>query len=273
MSTEHVPDRLAGRYASGDPGIPADELWAVEAHLESCARCRDRLRLMLPARAPEVAALVDGVWAGLLPALHGAAPAPGRRRRRSLAAWLTPAMVPWAGMSLIVAVLAVVFDGAFRGAGAGGGVAVLLAAPVLPVLGVAASWAAGADPMHELVAATPRAGLPLVLRRTAAVLLVLIPILLVAGAWTGVVIAQWLLPCLAFTTGTLALGGLVGVARAAGTLVAAWTVTVPALAATTGQWTAPLRTDVLPVWAGLMVIGAAVVVARRGGHTALAASR
>ena len=62
---------------------------------------------------------------------------------------------------------------------------VLLAAPVLPLLGVAASWSRALDPAHELVAATPAAGLPLLLWRTLVVLAVVVPAALVAGVVTG----------------------------------------------------------------------------------------
>ena len=42
MSLEHVPTAVLERYAAGEAGIGADALWAVEAHLEWCAPCRER---------------------------------------------------------------------------------------------------------------------------------------------------------------------------------------------------------------------------------------
>src|SRR5947199_130220 len=59
-------------------------------------------------------------------------------------------------------------------------------------------------------------------RRTVAVLAVVLPVLGLAGWLTGTAPALWLLPSLAFTTGTLALGGVVGVSRAAYALIAVW---------------------------------------------------
>ncbi len=103
---------------------------------------------------------------------------------------------------------------------------VLLVAPVAPLLGVAAVWSAGLDPAHELVVASPRAGLYMVLRRTLAVLVVVIPALTVAGWLAGASPARWLLPCLAFTAGALALGELIGLRWAAGGLALAWTAGV-----------------------------------------------
>ncbi len=48
------------------------------------------------------------------------------------------------------------------------------------------------------------------------------PTLLVVGWLTGTEPVLWLLPSLAFTTGTLALGGLIGVSRAAYGLITVW---------------------------------------------------
>ncbi|TFV29984.1 hypothetical protein E4K10_46945 [Streptomyces sp. T1317-0309] len=58
---------------------------------------------------------------------------------------------------------------------------------------VAASWTQKLDPMGELTVSTSRAGLQLVLRRTAVVLAVLIPVLAVAGGVSGVSPAMCLL--------------------------------------------------------------------------------
>ena len=91
----------------------------------------------------------------------------------------------------------------------------LLAAPVLPLLGVAASWSRVFDPAYDLVAATPAAGLSLLLRRTAVVLAVIVPAALLAGVVTDADgVATWLLPCLALTAAALALGSVTGLVRA-----------------------------------------------------------
>ncbi|MDX3855638.1 zf-HC2 domain-containing protein [Streptomyces sp. AK02-01A] len=275
MSVEHASERLIGRYARGDTGISGDEIWALEAHLEACAVCRARLSAVAEERAPAVTALVDGVWAELGPLLPDIAPMPPRRRwAPALSAWASPVMVPWLCMAAFVALLAVVFD---ITAGRSGGhpgeeiSGVLLVAPVLPVLGVAASWARGIDPSYELTAATPRAGLELVLRRTASVLVVVICLLLVAGGLTGTTVALWLLPCLAFTAGTLALGGLIGVTRAAVALVAVWAAVIVTPTVALSRMSFALRTDSLPVWGAVLALGVAVVIARRGAYTLLGA--
>ncbi|MEV7170446.1 zf-HC2 domain-containing protein [Streptomyces sp. NPDC093224] len=293
MSAEHASMRIIDAYALGEEDIAADELWAVEAHLEACRSCRDRLASAVVEQAPAVTALVDTVWSGLEAELSTAPPVPQTRRRRTagrsarlprrlprrlsrrLSRWLTPTMVPWLAMIATVTVLALVLDLAGRGNGtAVGDVSfVLLLAPVLPVLGVAASWSRGLDPAYELTAAAPRAGLSLVLRRTAAVLAVLVPVLLVAGWFTGVMLAQWLLPCLAFTSATLALGGAVGVTRAAVALVAVWAAVIVAPALASGRAAFALQSAGLPAWGLALALGTAVVIARRGAYSVLGAHR
>ncbi|MFJ9244583.1 zf-HC2 domain-containing protein [Streptomyces sp. NPDC101776] len=286
MGAAHASPRLIDGYARGGTDLAADEVWAVEAHLEGCRVCRDRLSAAVATRAPDVAALVGGVWSGLEPRLAGVAPLP-RRRFRSvrLSSWLTPAMVPWLAMTVGVTLLALLLDLVGGGPGLGGGAGsgsrqvslVLLLAPVLPVLGVAASWSRALDPAYELTASVPRAGLQLVLRRTASVLAVVVPALLAAGWATGVpgvTAAQWLLPCLAFTSTTLALGGVVGVTRAAVALVVVWAavVVIPTLAAS--RATFALRTGGgLPVWGLVLMLGVGVVIARRGAYAELGAHR
>jgi hypothetical protein len=203
------------------------------------------------AGVPAVASLVDTVWSGLEPQLAVTATMPRRRRWSApLSRWMTPTMVPWLAMVVGVTLLALLLDlydnGSGFGSGSGEVSLVLLLAPVLPVLGVAASWSRGLDPAYELTASVPRAGLYLVLRRTASVLAVVVPVLLVGGWVTGVMVAQWLLPCLAFTSTTLALGGVVGVTRAAVVLATVWAGVVVAPTVATTVRPSPCRRTVCP---------------------------
>ncbi|MFJ9743332.1 zf-HC2 domain-containing protein [Streptomyces sp. NPDC101166] len=280
MSVEHASMRIIDGYARGGTDLAADEVWALEAHLEACRVCRERLSAAVAAQAPAVAALVATVWSGLEPQLAVTATMPhGRRWPARLSArlsrWLTPTMAPWLSMVVAVTLLALLLDLAGSGSGSGSGEVslVLLFAPVLPVLGVAASWSRGLDPAYELTASAPRAGLQLVLRRTASVLAVVVPALLVGGWMTGVMVAQWLLPCLAFTSTTLALGGVVGVTRAAVTLALVWAAVVVAPTAAAGRTTFALQTGALPVWGLVLTLGIGVVIARRGAYCVLGAHR
>jgi hypothetical protein len=270
MNVEHASMRIIDGYARGGTGIAADEVWALESHLEACRECRDRLSAALTTEAPAVAVLVDTVWSGLEPQLATAVPMPPRRRWSArLSVWMTPVMVPWLAMAVGVTLIALLLD--VVGSGSGDVSLVLLLAPVLPVLGVAASWSRGLDPAYELTASAPRAGLYLVLRRTASVLAVVVPALLVGGWVTGVTAAQWLLPCLAFTAAALALGGVVGVTRAAAALVAVWAAVIVAPTLAASRTTFALETGGLPVWGLLLALGIGVLIARRGAYSVLGA--
>ncbi|MEW1718188.1 zf-HC2 domain-containing protein [Streptomyces sp. NPDC093109] len=278
MTVEHASTRIIEGYARGGADLAADELWAVEAHLGECRGCRDRLSAAVGAEAPAVAALVDTVWSGLEPRLAVTATMPrGRRWSARLSRWMTPTMVPWLAMVVVVTLLALLLDLVDDGSGAGSAFGfvpgevslVLLFAPVLPVLGVAASWSRGLDPAYELTASAPRAGLQLVMRRTASVLGVVVPVLLVGGWATGVMVAQWLLPCLAFTAATLALGGVVGVTRAAVVLAAVWAAVVVAPTLATSRTAFALQTDALPAWGLALALAIGVVIARRGAYSVL----
>ncbi|MGW0838954.1 zf-HC2 domain-containing protein [Streptomyces sp. NPDC002787] len=272
MSVEHASTRIIDAYARGDTDIAADEVWALEAHLETCRVCRDRLSDAVADRTPAVTSLVAHVWADLEPQVATTRTMPRRRRRPAwLSGWLTPTMVPWLAMAASVTLLALVLDLADTGLGTGKVSPVLLLAPVLPVLGVAASWSRGLDPAYELTASVPRAGLDLLLRRTASVLAVVVPVLLTAGSATGVTAGRWLLPCLAFTSATLALGGVVGVTRAAVGLVAVWAAVVVAPTVATSRTTFALQSDGLPVWGLILALGIGVVIARRGAYSVLGA--
>jgi hypothetical protein len=253
--TWHASPRLLARYAAADPVLAADVEWAVEVHLETCADCRARLAA---GATDDVARLVDRVWTALEPD----AP-PARVRRRWVTTWATPVMVPWLAMTAVVTLLAVVAD---RLVAPPYPSLALLLAPVAPVAGVAAAWARGLDPSYELVAATPRAGLHLVLRRTVAVLAVVVPLMAVA-TWTSPL--RWLLPCLAFTVATLALGGFVGVRRAAVALTAAWALFVAGPSVVAARPPAVLEPAALGVWAAVLVAAAAVVRVRASVYTRL----
>ncbi|MFI6338830.1 zf-HC2 domain-containing protein [Streptomyces sp. NPDC050535] len=272
MSVDHASKRIIDGYARGDTDIAADEVWALEAHLEACRFCRDQLSAVVDAEVPAVAVLVDTVWSGLELQLAVTATMPrGRRWSARLSRWMTPTMLPWLAMVAGVTLLALLLD--LVDTGSGDVSLVLLLAPVLPVLGVAASWSRGLDPAYELTASVPRAGLHLVLRRTASVLGVVVPALLVGGWATGVMVAQWLLPCLAFTSMTLALGGLLGVTRAAVGLAAVWAAVVVAPTLATSRTAVALRTDALPLWGLVLALGIGVVIARRGAYAVLGAHR
>ncbi|GAA2711384.1 MULTISPECIES: anti-sigma factor family protein [Actinoplanes] len=223
--TGHPNPTWITRYADGDPALDEATVWSVEVHLEDCADCRALLTTDVP---DDLRALLERVAAGVDEGVT-TGPAPARRRPWSAARhrWLIWQLVPWLTMTIAVLGCAVLLQGLQPSLPS----LVLLLAPVAPLPGVAVAWSRGSDPAWELIAGTPTAGLPLLLRRTAAVLAVVIPVLGLASDRTGASLALALLPCLAFTTVTVALGVFVGVRRAALGLAAGWglAVAVPSL--------------------------------------------
>jgi hypothetical protein len=271
----HVPSGLLERYVAGAAGLGADVEWAVEVHLEGCAGCRDRLAEAVARGSPATTLLLERVRGGLVAEVARSPRMPARRRwlPGRLSRWATPALPPRLGMTVLVVLAAVGLDLADAAATGRYPSLVLLLAPVAPLLGVAAAWSRGLDPAHELVVASPRAGLELVLRRTVVILAVVIPALGVAGWLVGTSPARWLLPCLAFTVGALALGEVVGLHRAATGLALGWAAVAVAPSLATARPPVLLAAATLPGWAAATVVVAIVLVVRRGAYTGLASGR
>jgi hypothetical protein len=170
-------------------------------------------------------------------------------------------------MTVLVVGAAVALDVADGAAGGRFPSLVLLVAPVAPLVAVASAWSRRLDPAYEVVAASPRAGLDLVLRRTLAVLAVVIPVLAAAGAVVGVSPARWLLPCLAFTAGALALGEVVGLHQATRGLAAVWIVAVAGPSLVADRVPVVLDPASRPVWLAALIGTAALLALRRHIYT------
>jgi hypothetical protein len=255
--TDHPNPSVISRYAGGDLDLDEATLWSVEVHLEGCADCRARLAGSTP---EDVLTLLDRVSNGVDQGITaGPAPVPARRRWSAMRhRWLVWQLVPWLTMTAAVlacAVLLQVLEPSLPSL-------VLLLAPVAPLPAVAVAWSRGSDPAWELIATTPSAGLPLLLRRTATVLAVIIPMLGLATDRTGVSLALALLPCLAFTTTAIALGAFIGVRLAALGLAAAWGSVVAVPAVFTAHLPVVLAPGSLGVWALIVVATAAVAMTR-----------
>jgi Putative zinc-finger len=276
VGTSHVPAELLDRYASGEAAAGArDAWWAVESHLESCPRCRHRLRETVARTSPATALLLERVQTVLVAEVARSPRMEARRRRPSgrWAMWITPTLLPRLAKTILVVLAAVGLDLADEAGAASYPSLVLLLAPVAPLLAVAAAWSRRLDPAYELVVAGPRAGLDLVLRRTVAVLAVVIPVLAVAGALVGASPARWLLPCLAFTTGALALGESIGLHRAATGLALGWAVVVVGPSLASAQAPVLLSAASVPGWALVTVVVAVVLVVRRRAYNSLTSTR
>ncbi|WP_328318182.1 hypothetical protein [Streptomyces sp. NBC_00388] len=252
----HPTTLVLARYADGGRGLDDAALWSVEVHLDACAQCRAHLAGNV---TPATTDLLDRVAVSLDQAVR-TSPLPARRRTRTVATVhrrrLARTLFPWLAVTLAVLGCGVLLDSAEPSLPS----LVLLLAPVAPLPGVAVAWSRRTDPVWELIATTPAAGLAMVLWRTLAVLVVVLPALLVAGATTGTSLALVLLPCLAFTAATLALGAFIGVRRAAIGLGAAWSgaVLLPSVAAT--SLSPVLQPGSNAVWAVTTVALAAVTL-------------
>jgi hypothetical protein len=108
-----------------------------------------------------------------------------------------------------------------------------------------------------------------VLRRTLAVLVVMLPVLALAGWITGVALAVCLVPCLAFTAGALALGTVFGVGRAALSLGALWVLAVIGPSLVTAQPSVLLTPASLPAWGLAAAMAVAVLTVRARAFTSL----
>ncbi|MFG1993860.1 hypothetical protein ACGFJ7_28175 [Actinoplanes sp. NPDC048988] len=216
----HPSLAVIARYADREAALDEVTAWSVEVHLESCADCRS---LMAGYATDDTRALLDRIAVGVDRGIAtGPAPAPRRRWAPARHRWLVWHLVPWLTMTVAVLACAALLQAvqpAFPSL-------VALLAPVAPLPGVAVAWSRRHDPAWELIAGTPRSGLAMLLRRTAAVLAVVVPALALASSHTGVSLAVTLLPCLAFTAATIAVGAYAGVRRAAVVLGAAWTLAV-----------------------------------------------
>ncbi|BBH70089.1 hypothetical protein ACTI_67740 [Actinoplanes sp. OR16] len=254
--TPHPAPAVIARYADREAPLDEVTMWSVEVHLEDCADCR--------------AVLADGMNHDLLDRLKrsldedieaGPAPAPRRRRQH----WMVWHLVPWVIMS--VAVLACA--GTLQVLQPSLPSLVALVAPIAPLPAVAVAWSRRHDPAWELIAGTPAAGLAMLLRRTAGVLAVIVPALTVAGSRTGLSLALALLPCLAFTAATIALGAVIGVRRAAIGLGAAWTLAAIVPAVLTAQLPPMLHQASSPAWALLTILLAGFAATRATAFTRL----
>ncbi|MEV7227330.1 anti-sigma factor [Polymorphospora sp. NPDC051019] len=221
MSGFHLDDAVLRAYAR--ERLADTDAWSVEAHLDRCATCRSRLPFDVPAAADLLAVLPD----------QGRV-RPGTRWRRSMMLLNAAPAARVAWFVSVAATLGLAVGAAFDPLLIRPWL-LLLIAPVLPVLGVAASYGPHTDPLHEMVAASPYGGLRIVLWRTLSVLAVTVPVAVVAGAASGIgVPAMWLLPCLALTGLALGLGSLIAPVRAATLVAGGWALLV--LAASGPAW-------------------------------------
>lgn len=263
MTAWHVEGPLLAAYARGD--VDDADAFSVEAHIIDCETCQAQVRTVVdPARLEdgwlEVVDTLDLPRAGFVErglAKLGVA----SHVARLLAA--TPSLtLSWLG-ALAVA-LAVAVAGAHQGER--GLTLFLCVAALAPVAGVAASFARGIDPTHELSLAAPMSSVRLLLLRTVAVLGTTL-VLTAAGAlalpglgWTAV---AWLLPALGLTLASLALSTYIAHTTAFATVTGIWIAATIAGAVRPGDALAAFDGTVQLVFVAVVAVGAVVLVRRR----------
>lgn len=217
--TWHAGPALLDAYAGGRAA--AVDTWSVEAHLIGCARCRaDLARRVSPADGRLLAQLRGEMLAGL-------SVRPGRSRHGAVR-WLRWVLRPAPLLAVVALVAGTAVLDLLAGGGDPNGRLFWLLAPAVPVAAVALVAVGDDDPCREAVLAAPSAALRLTLWRTLAVLALAVPLatavglIQAAGAGGSSRSMAWLLPCLALTTTTLAVGAVAGVERTARTVVLLW---------------------------------------------------
>jgi hypothetical protein len=101
----------------------------------------------------------------------------------------------------------------------------LTIAPLIPLMGVALAFGRGVDPTHDLVVAAPRDTFAVFLIRVVTVVATSVAVLAFSSLLLrsgGLYRAAWLLPSLAVTSATMALGTRLEPRRAAALVATAW---------------------------------------------------
>lgn len=223
----HVdPDSLR-RWVDGGTGSATSA--SVEQHVVGCAQCRADVADLVPAQP------LHRVWDDVLEAVE--APRPGRAHRQLVGLGLSSsdAIVVSCAVTMRAAwLLGVVGVLAFTVVSAvfadEGGVALfLMAAPLIPIAGVAAAYGPTADPSYEAVLTAPYAMVRLVLLRTASVLVTSVPVVVVSGLLlptSPAVAVAWLLPAAGFIVVVLTASNWVDPAHAASAVAVGWVAAV-----------------------------------------------
>ena len=224
MTTWHLDHELADRYTGGRVNHVLAA--SVEQHLVACADCRG----LIAERSPVEPLRLDAVWADIQDRVE--APPVGWIERglravglsdptaRLLAA--TPAL-RGAWLTAVVIVVGLALLAAHQSPR--GLVVFMTLAPILPLLGVAASVGPQADPTLEMAAASPYSLVRLLAVRTAFVIGTgMVPATVAAAFLPGStwLAAAWLLPALAMCAVVLAAARVASPHLVALGLSAAW---------------------------------------------------
>jgi hypothetical protein len=220
----HADGELLASYVGGTLGRALAA--SVESHLVLCESCRDALVPLVSTErlASNLTAIAERVDR---PEPHAA----GRLLERlgmpeHLARMLTitpAARTAW--LTGVAAALAIALLGRHVNVDESALFALLVAVPLLPLIGVTAAFASRTDPARELIAATPTSVLELFLIRALAVLAPAIAVAFAAAlfvpgqGWEPVL---WLVPALGLAAITLAVGSWVSLRASAWLVGTGW---------------------------------------------------
>lgn len=221
--TWHATEDLLGAYVGGS--LAGWEAASVEQHLGACPDCRAAVAPLVDTGALRLA--WDGVRSEVerpaQPVVVRLARRLGLNEPTSVLLTASAAMrTAWLSSSIVA------LGFAFAATRLSGGERLwpfLLIAPLIPVLGVAASYGPATDPLEGLIVTSPYGRVRLILLRTLAVLAVSLPLALPLGlflpgpTWVA---AAWLGPALTMIPVLLALAAFTGPRAAAGVIAIAW---------------------------------------------------
>ena len=267
-TTWHADPTVLARYAAED----LDDVRAssLEAHLLACGHCREALAPMVPSRR------LDAIWHEIETTV--VAPQPGVVERTLLRMGVhehvarllsaTPSLrLSWLLAEGFALVSAAVAAQNAAGTQAGGPTLFLflVLAALAPVAGVAAAFGPGVDPAYEIGVASPMRSDRLLFFRATAVLAASITI----GALASIVLpgmdrteVLWLLPALALTLATLAIGTWLAPIVAACTVGLAWVVFAAAVSIASTDPLAPFHAAGQVLFM-LAIIASVLVLAQR----------
>lgn len=216
----HVDRDVLSRYQAGTVDRVAAA--SLEAHVTECQQCRAELDVDSEWLERSWAAIADRVEPSATTGIERVLVWVGVPAHLARVITVTPSLRPsW----LIAVSLSLAFAGFASLMVQPGSFDLFLAlAPLVPVAGVAVAYGRLADPAHEMLATTPIDPLRLLLLRVAAVtgfafvLSLVVDLVFDASRATGL----WILPSLALTLVTLALGTRLTMWAAAAVSAGAW---------------------------------------------------
>jgi hypothetical protein len=255
----HVDETALARWVDGTDGSVSGA--SVEQHLLTCPDCR----ALVPADP-----VADAVWVRVQDAIEVPRPKLLERLLRSAGlpspdARIVAASPAFRGAWLVgmaALLLFVTVAGSFGNAR--GQWAFLLIAPLVPALAVALGYDPELDEQLEAECATPYSRLRLVLLRSAALLLVGIPSMVLASlALPGSIAFWWLAPAAGCTAVVLALSTWTTPLNSVGTVGTAWLLVVGSTFRTHTP-TDILDEEWVATYLAVGVVALLVMVLRRG---------